>query len=59
MSVCFIPSSTPRLYSETGGGGGGGFAIKHRSWVLVVPTIYVRLSKAVLTYTHNLCFEQK
>ena len=56
MSVCFIPPYIPLLYSKTGVYRGIHyfliFALKHRSCVLV-------LSEAVLTCTHNLCFEKK
>ena len=43
MSVCFIPSYTPLLYSKTG----------------VYRGIHYFLNEAVLTCTHNICFEQK
>ena len=51
------PPYTPLLYSKTGDYRGIHyfliFALKHRLWVLV------RTAEAVLTCTHNLCFEQK
>ena len=50
MSVCFIPPYTPLLYSKSGVYRGIHyfliFALKHTS-------------EAVLTCTHNICFEQK
>ena len=57
MSVCFIPPNTPLLYNKTGVYMGLHyfliFALKHILWVLV------RINEAVLTCTHNICFEQK
>ena len=55
MSVCFIPPYTPLLYRKLGFTGVYiiflFFDLKHRLLVLV--------TEAVLTCTHNLCFEQK
>ena len=55
MSVCFIPLYTPLLYSKTVVYRGWQYfliiALKHILWVLV--------RTAVLTCTHNKCFEQK
>ena len=55
MSMSYIPSYTPLLYSKTGVCKGVClfliFDPKHRLCVLV--------GKEVLTCTHNLCFEQK
>ena len=57
MSMKSIPPHTPLLYSKTGVYRGIPifliFAPKHRLWVLVRTA-----SEAVLTSTHNLCFEQ-
>ena len=54
MSVKCVPLQTPHLYSKTGVCKGIPifliFAPKHRLWVL---------GEAVLSCTHNLCFEQK
>ena len=54
-SVCFISPYTQLLSSKNGVYRGLHyfliFALKHRLWVLV--------SEAVLTCTHDLCFEQK
>ena len=54
MSVKCVPPYTPLLYRKTGVCRGIPifliFAPKHRLWVL---------GEAVLTCTHNLCFEQK
>ena len=62
MSVKCIPPKTPLLYSKTGVCRGIPifliFDPKHRLWVLV-RTASARLGEAVLTCTHNLCFEQK
>ena len=59
MSVCFIPPYTPLLYSKTGVYRGIHyfliFALKHILWVLV----RTASNEAVLTCTHNICFEQK
>ena len=62
MSVCFIPTYTPILYSKTGVYRGLHyfliFALKHIVWVLV-RTASMRRFEEVLTCTHNIYFEQK
>ena len=56
MPIYFDPIKKQLLYSKTGVYGVYiiflNFALKHRLWVLV-------RTEAVLTNTHNLCFEQK
>ena len=64
MSVCFILPYTPLLYSKTGVYRGLHYflilALKHILWVLVrAASLRNRLIEAVLTCTHNICFEQK
>ena len=60
MSVCFIPPYIPLLYSKNGVYRGLHyfliFALKH---ILRVPVRTASLNEAVLTCTHNICFEQK
>ena len=58
MSVCFIPPYTPLLYNKTGVYRGIHF------FLFLLLNIYCgysleRLNEAVLTCTHNICFEQK
>ena len=59
MSMKCITHQTPLLYRTTGVSRGILIFLisdpKHRLWVLVRN----RLAKAVLTCTHNLCFEAK
>ena len=51
MSVCFIPPYTPLLYSKTG--------VYRGIYYFLIFALKHSFSEAVLTCTHNLCFEQK